>query len=123
MKKLIGIITLIASFNSFSAPQATPQMLLVSCNTSSNPSSISSIDLFGVLNTDNKTISNVAAVVGLNFDVGPLKMLVQGGTGIINNENNLSFKDIIEPGTSLSADNGSVTLNYQKTTTSFSNCK
>ncbi len=123
MKRILGLILFIASINSFASSMTEPQMLLLSCSTSSYPSNFTSIEVFGVLSSDSKTISDVAVVVGVGADVGPSKVLISGGTGIINSDSSINYKDVLEAGTTLSVNNNIATLFYQNSTTTFSDCK
>lgn len=82
-----------------------------------------SIEIYGIVNDDLTQIDDVATAVELNTGHVTIKALFAGGSGLSQEkEKTLSFKDIVQPGTTFTAKGPTATLNIDGAEIHFSDC-
>ncbi len=103
------------------APQV--QIIIQSCDTPNNLGTAKAIEIYGVIDDITGAISNLSVLEVISFDVGDLKMIVQGGNIIGTPGADVIYKNILDGDSSLSITNNIGTLTYKGQQTIFTHCK
>lgn len=122
MKLYLGTFLIFGAQLAMAEHPPAPKIKVAGC-TQSDSEAYKSIEIYGVVNDDFSQISGVATAVELNTGHVSIKALFDGGSGTSQEEGkSLSFKDIMQPGTTFSTKGPTGTMTVDGTEIHFSGC-
>lgn len=124
---VIILLGLCAAYGSraVAADQATGQfqMIIQSCDTPNNLDTVKQVEIYGVVDETTGSISNLALLEVVPFDVGDLKMISQGGDITGTPGSDVTYNHLLGGEATLSVKNNIGTLIYKDKQTIFAHCR